>query len=187
VPGIDVAAAGEPPAAGGATATTGPRLVFVGDSVMLGAERTIEGAFGRRATVDAAVGRRFPEGARILEARLARLPDDAVPVLHLGNNDFIDPADLDALLAELAGRPRVVLLTVRVPLPWQDTVNRAIRAAPAQFPNVQVIDWYAASAGPGLLVDGAHMNAKGMRLYRRVLEDVLGPDGPGPATTTGGT
>ncbi|MGE0027269.1 MAG: acyltransferase family protein [Thermoleophilia bacterium] len=186
VPGIDVASAGEPPAATGTAATKGPELVFVGDSVMLGASRTIESAFGRRAVVDAAVGRRFPEGARILEARLAKLPPDAIPVIHLGNNDFIDPADLDALLARLAGRPRVVLLTVRVPLPWQDSVNRAIRAAPGRFPNVQVIDWYAASGGPGLLVDGAHMNQKGMRLYGHILEDALGPGGADPATTTGG-
>jgi hypothetical protein len=187
VPGIDVASAGEaPPASGAATARRGPRLVFVGDSVLLGAERTVERAFGARAVVDAAVGRRFPEGARILEARLRTLPADAIPVIHLGNNDFIDPADLDAVLGRLAARPRVVLLTVRVPLPWQDSVNRAIRAAPGRFSNVQVIDWYAASGGPGLLVDGAHMNPRGMRVYRRMLEDALGPEGPDPATTTGG-
>ena len=186
VPGIGVASAGEPPATAGAATTRGPRLVFVGDSVMLGASRTIERTFGRRATVDAAVGRPFPEGAQILMGRLRGLPADAVPVVHLGNNDFIDPADLDALLARLAGRPRVVLLTVRVPLPWQDSVNRAIRAAAERFPNVQVIDWYAASGGPGLLVDGAHMNARGLRLYGRILEDAMGPDGPDPATTTGG-
>lgn len=187
VPGIDIASAGEPPAAaGGAAATKGPALVFVGDSVLLGASRAVEQAFGPRAVVDAAVGRRFPEGARILEARLATLPPDAIPVIHLGNNDFIDPADLDALLTRLAGRPRVVLVTVRVPLPWQDSVNRAIRSAPARHPNVQVVDWYAASGGPGLLVDGAHMNQRGMRVYRRILEDALGPGGPDPATTTGG-
>jgi hypothetical protein len=51
---------------------------------------------------------------------------------------------------------------------------------------VRVVDWYAASGGPGLLVDGAHMNPRGMRLYSRILEDALGPDGPDPATTTGG-
>jgi len=186
VPGIGVASAGQAPAPAGAAAAKGPRLVFIGDSVLLGASRTVERAFGARAVVDAAVGRRFPEGARILEARLRTLPADAIPVIHLGNNDFIDPADLDALLTRLAGRPRVALLTVRVPLPWQGSVNRAIRAAPERFPNVQVIDWYAASAGPGLLVDGAHMNSRGMRLYRRILEDALGPDGPDPATTTGG-
>ncbi len=186
VPGIEVAAAGPGPATADATATKGPRLVFIGDSVLLGASRTVEQTFGRRAVVDAAVGRRFPEGARILEARLEKLPPDAIPVIHLGNNDFIDPADLDALLARLADRPRVVLLTVRVPLPWQDSVNRAIRAAPEKFPNVQVLDWYAASAAPGLLVDGAHMNPRGMRVYARMLEDALGPGGGDPATTTGG-
>jgi hypothetical protein len=185
VPGIEVASAGPGPGRT-ATATQGPPLVFVGDSVLLGASRAVEATFGPRAEVDAAVGRRFPEGARILEARLRTLPPDAIPVIHLGNNDFIDPADLDALLARLAGRPRVVLLTVRVPLPWQDSVNRAIRAAAERFPNVQVLDWHAASGGRGLLVDGAHMNPRGMRVYARMLEDALGPGGGDPATTRGG-
>ena len=117
--------------------------------------------------------------------RLRRLPADAIPVIHVGNNDFIDPADLDALLARLADRPRVVLLTVRVPLPWQDSVNRAIRAASERFPNVRVIDWYATSGRPGLLVDGA-LRARGLRLCRRILGSTLGPHGPDPATTTGG-
>ena len=109
-----------------------------------------------------------------------------IPVIHLGNNDFVDLADLDALLARLAGRPRVVLLTVRVPLPWQDSVNRAIRAAPARFPNVQVIDWYAASGGLGPAGGRRAHEPQGDASVRPHPGRCPGPDGAAPATTTGG-
>ena len=52
----------------------GAAAVFIGDSVMLGASRTIERTFGRRAVVDAAVGRRFPRGTQILMGRRGGSP-----------------------------------------------------------------------------------------------------------------
>lgn len=148
-------------------------LLFVGDSVMLGASDGLRAAFGERAVVDAAAGREFPDGAAIVRGHLRRMPAETVPVIHLGNNSFIDPALLDGLMTELSARPRVLLLTVRVPLPWQDSVNDAVRQMPTKHPNVHVVDWYAGSSEPGLLVDGAHMNERGISAYTDILTAAL--------------
>ena len=87
------------------------------------------------------------------------------------------PRALDALLTNLAARPRVFLVSVRVPLPWQDSVNETLRGAVARFPNVRLIDWYTASDRPGLLVDGAHMNARGVDVYTHTLTEALAAGG----------
>lgn len=181
VPGLTAGAA--PAGDAREPASADRSLLFVGDSVMLGASAELRRAFGPRAVVDAAAGRRFPEGAAIVHGHLRALPDDTVVVIHLGNNDFIDPAHLDALMGDLGDVPRVLLLTVRVPLPWQDSVNRAVTAMPGRYPNVSVVDWHAHSGEPGLLVDGAHMSRRGIALYASVLTEALGAAPAGAAAT----
>lgn len=156
------------------TPTESAPLLFVGDSVMLGAREELKGAFGERAVVDAEVGRGFADGSEVVIGHLRRLPDDTIVVIHLGNNTFIDPAELRNLMERLARRPRVMLLTVRVPLPWQDSVNETVREVAEERSNVTVLDWHARSGEPGLLVDGAHMSADGMRVYSDVIREALG-------------
>ncbi|MFN8124243.1 MAG: acyltransferase family protein [Thermoleophilia bacterium] len=167
VPSAAAQQSGRPAAAGG------PPLLFVGDSVMLVASPSLKARFGGRAVIDAQVGRTFPEGARIAQARLEKMPADTALVMHLGNNNFVKPAQIDAFLATQPPARRIYLVTVRVPLPWQDSVNAALRDARDRHPDVSLIDWYAASGGPGLLVDGAHTNARGGRLYARVIAEAL--------------
>lgn len=178
VPGLDAASAQTrtaPATAQDAAAGT-RRVLFVGDSVMLGASPALRAAFGDRAVVDAEVGRRFPEGSEIVLAYLKTLPADADVVIHLGNNSFVRPDDLDALMRRLPAGHRVFVVTVRVPLDWQDSVNEILRAAPARYDNISLIDWHAASGGPGLLVDGAHMNERGMAIYTDLITAALRDD-----------
>jgi hypothetical protein len=101
------------------------------------------------------------------------MPAGSPVVVHLGSNYFIRPGDLEAFLARAPAGHRVLLVTVRVPFPWQDSVNAILAAAPARHPAVSVVDWHAASGAPGLLVDGAHTNDRGARMYARVIADAL--------------
>jgi peptidoglycan/LPS O-acetylase OafA/YrhL len=145
------------------------RVLLVGDSVMLGAAPILRQAIGRkRAVIDATVARQFPEGAETVRARLRRMPNAAV-VIHLGSNGYVKYSDLHGLLKDLSKRPRVVLVTVRVPLEWQDPVNALLRHESKRFDNVRLADWYAVSGGSGLLVDGAHATPKGQRIYARTI------------------
>jgi len=173
----DLAAARDTPEAvggrAGATRARGP-VLLVGDSVMLGAASELRRAFGRRAVVDAAVARQFGPGAAAVRTGLRRVPRRATVVIHLGNNGFVPFRDLEALMHDLRGRPRVVLVTVRVPLRWQDSVNDALRYAQSRYRNTVIADWHAASDGPGLLVDGAHTTPRGARVYARLLRSAVG-------------
>ena len=145
------------------------RVLLVGDSVMLGAAPVLRQAIGRRrAVIDAAVARQFPEGAETVRARLRRMPNAAV-VIHLGSNGYVKYSDLHELMKDLSTRPRVVLVTVRVPLEWQDSVNALLRHEAKRFENVRVADWYTASDGSGTLVDGAHATPRGQRVYARTI------------------
>src|SRR5690606_2205096 len=126
------------------------------DSVMLGASQALQRALGSRAVIDAAVSRQFDVGAAIVEQQLVSREPDTV-IIHLGNNGYVPFDELEALMKRLRGTDRVVLVNVRVPLQWQDSVNDALDYAVSRYDNAVLVDWHAASDRPGLLVDGAHM------------------------------
>ncbi|MEQ8833805.1 MAG: acyltransferase family protein [Miltoncostaeaceae bacterium] len=157
-----------------AVATWRPPVLMVGDSVMLGARGAVERHLGRRAVVDAAVSRQFPEGADTVRGRLRGLPRGTPVVLHLGTNGVVPGDGLTGLLRELSGVPRVVLVNVRVDRPWEEDVNRALTEAAARRDNVVLADWSTVAAGDDLLADGVHTNPRGARLYARTIADALG-------------
>jgi hypothetical protein len=156
--------------AGAAAAAKRPKadyepVLAVGDSVMLGASAALRPALGRRAVIDAAVSRQFSAGARAVLSRVRRMKPKTV-VLHLGNNGYVQFDDLSSLLNRLDRIPRVVLVNVRVPLQWEESVNDALAYADEHWPNVVLVDWHGVTdRNPQVLVDGAHMTAAGGRLY----------------------
>jgi peptidoglycan/LPS O-acetylase OafA/YrhL len=144
-------------------------VLAVGDSVMLGASRTLLPALGRGAVVDAAVSRQFSKGAEEVMAGVKSMKPRTV-VVHLGNNGYIQFEDLAGLLDRLKRVPRVVLVNTRVPLRWETSVNEALDYADRHWKNVVLVDWHAITERrPEVLVDGAHMKPDGARLYARAI------------------
>ncbi|MGE0025532.1 MAG: hypothetical protein AB7O78_09515 [Thermoleophilia bacterium] len=160
-----VVAAASPPA----RAASGGPVVAVGDSVMLGASPQLRKALSPGAVIDAAVSRQFTEGAAVLRGRLRTAPRNAIVVIHLGDNGYIPFRPFERLMRDLSGRPKVVLVTVRVRAAWQDSVNDALRYAARHHRNAVIADWHAASGGRGILVDGTHTTPKGARIYARTI------------------
>jgi peptidoglycan/LPS O-acetylase OafA/YrhL len=141
------------------------RVLAVGDSVMLGASSELRAAFGRNLVIDASVSRQFSQGYSEVLAD-ERVAHASTVVVHLGTNGFVDFDELKTMLDGLRKVPRVVLVTVRVPRIWQDSVNNALAYAAKHWPNVVLADWHSvASANQGLLVDGVHPDPSGARLY----------------------
>jgi peptidoglycan/LPS O-acetylase OafA/YrhL len=144
-------------------------VLAVGDSVMLGAARTLLPALGRGAVVDAAVSRQFSKGVEEVMAGVKSMKPRTV-VIHLGNNGYIQFEDLAGLLDRLKRVPRVVLVNTRVPLRWETSVNEALDYADRHWKNVVLVDWHAITERrPDVLVDGAHMKPDGARLYARAI------------------
>jgi len=148
--------------------TSGP-ILAVGDSVMLGASAALESALGPELHIDAVVSRQ-PEATigRLFAYRAAgSLPRRVI--VHIGDNGPVYYADVLRLKAALAGVPLVVIVNVRVATSWQDEVNSELAYAVKGWHEATIADWYDASAGPGVLVDGTHTTPHGAQLFAAVI------------------
>jgi peptidoglycan/LPS O-acetylase OafA/YrhL len=173
-------------AAGGAVitpaarATTVPltatvRAAFVGDSVMVGAAPALQELFGPTARIDAAIRRQFSAGLDATRTLVGSGRSFDVVVIHLGSNGPLKDTDLDALMGGLRNVPYVFLLTAKVPRHWEESVNTALAAGAAHWPNATIIDWRAASMHhPELFMDdGIHLMPEGRTFYARLVLDAV--------------
>lgn len=148
-------------------APTGPVLA-IGDSVMLGASSDLQAALGPGTTIDARVGRQVQQGLTRLAAYRAagRLKGLGAVVIDLGSNGPLTLQDFQQLVALTEGVGRVVVVNVRVPRPWQSITNDSLAAGVAANPRFVLVNWYRASAAPGLLYpDQIHPDPKGQLVY----------------------
>jgi peptidoglycan/LPS O-acetylase OafA/YrhL len=146
-------------------------LSAIGDSVMLGARDTLKSVIpGTK--VDAAVSR-FP-GAFVGKLKRYvnrdRLAD--VVALHAGTNGVMPEDMLRQMLDTLEDVPRVVVVNTNMPRSWRDPNNKVIDKVVPDYPNVVLVDWYAASKDhPEYFAsDGIHLTAKGARAYAKLIK-----------------
>jgi peptidoglycan/LPS O-acetylase OafA/YrhL/lysophospholipase L1-like esterase len=143
-----------------------PRVVAIGDSVMLGARAALEQRLGS-VRVDAAVSRQF--GHAIDFARWLRdtgqLSDTVV--VHMGTNGITTQGHIDAMMEILKDQKRVVFLNLKVPRRWEGPDNDVLRSNIPRFPNAVLIDWNAiGNAHPEWFYeDGFHLRPDGARAY----------------------
>src|SRR5207248_2417324 len=156
------------------------------DSVMLGGADELHKRLGSTGYIDAKESRYFDQAAPILHDLRARGALGRVVIIHLGNNGPVSNSDVDKVMAELNGIPNVLLVNVRVNRSWQNEVNQTLASAAARYPTVQIVDWYAYSAGHGdwFQADGTHFRTSsgpGANGYANLL---VGSIPPPPTTTT---
>jgi peptidoglycan/LPS O-acetylase OafA/YrhL len=110
----------------------------IGESVMLGAKPVLD-ARGITTVAEVAKGPDWElEQLRLAKTKY-RLTHGVV--IQLGTNGTVTQAQYEAVLAEVADVPRVVVMTVKAPKPWIDGNNEIIRSLPASHPNVVLLDW----------------------------------------------
>lgn len=150
------------------------KVTAVGDSVMLGARVAVERDLPK-ATLDAAVSRQATEMYQRIRQRKAAGKLASVVVIHAGTNGPAYKQDLFPLLRDLSDRQRVVLVSTHMPNKWMADSNNSIQAAAAQFPNVRVADWAAASDGHReyFVFDGTHLTMAGGRAYAATIGDAI--------------
>ena len=171
-----------PPATPEATVVSMPASdkapIALGESVMLGAITQLqEGGF----YVDALKSRQGDQMAELVEGLRAMGQIGATVVIQIGTNGAIDQAVLDRIMAQLPAdtTPQVIFLTVTAPNGWTDGNNALIRNLPTIYPNVQVLDWQAATAMIELCKDGIHLvcGTGAQRAYANLIFDAVGrPD-----------
>ncbi|HEY5859973.1 MAG TPA: acyltransferase family protein [Actinomycetota bacterium] len=147
-------------------------MLAIGDSVMLGAASKLaeQGVW-----VDAKVGRQFKEGVELVTALNAGGLLGDVLVVHLGNNGPSTRERFDELMAQTTNVRLVVVLTVKVPKPWQGEVNTEIFDLPNRYPNVRLIDWNGLSQSQeGIFYsDGIHLRPAGQEVYTQLVMQTI--------------
>jgi peptidoglycan/LPS O-acetylase OafA/YrhL len=162
------------PPTGDPCAATPIAKYAIGDSVMLGAAVQLKRA---GFCVDAIESRAFVNGLqRIIDLHAAgRL--GPVVVVALGTNGPISDRQLAHMMTELSGVPKVVVLTIKADRSWIPGDNDKIRALPATYRNVKVLDWANLAAScPGhcLYDDGIHLPPDGRNFYAQQIVGVTG-------------
>jgi lysophospholipase L1-like esterase len=156
------------------TPSAAASVLVVGDSLEVGSAPHLRVALGSTPVdVDAEKGRTSSQGVRVL-ADLLR-PDHEVVVFPLGTNDLSADAFAASLasVAQLAQERCVVVATIVRRQPPASELNRVV-ASLAATGEVQVADWRAAAASPGVLGrDGTHATGAGYALRASLLAEAV--------------
>ena len=150
------------------------RLIGFGDSVMLGSANQLA---ARGFVVDAVQSRQLSAAIPELQAIRDNGFLGSAVVIHLGTNGSFPQSSLDEIMSILDDVPIVVWVTGKADRVWIPGNNEKIRALPAAYSNVSVIDWEVLGPqciGDCFYGDGIHLNGDGQRYYADLVARVLG-------------
>lgn len=156
------------------TGTTNASVILIGDSVPAGAITQFYKYFPN-GYIDAQVGRQLYAGVDVYRQCQANGHDGDVVVWAIGDNGVARESQVKELIDAVDPSKHVYLCTVRVPLALQDMNNQLFKDVAAQYDNVDVIDWYAESAGHDeyFWSDGTHLRPEGAEAYVLMLRKAI--------------
>ena len=156
------------------TGATNASVILIGDSVPAGAITQFYRYFPN-GYIDAQVGRQLYAGVDVYRQCQANGHDGDVVVWAIGDNGVARESQVKELIDAVDPSKHVYLCTVRVPLALQDMNNQLFKDVAAQYDNVDVIDWYAESAGHDeyFWSDGTHLRPEGAEAYVLMLRKAI--------------
>ena len=156
------------------TGATNASVILIGDSVPAGAITQFYKYFPN-GYIDAQVGRQLYVGVDVYRQCQANGHDGDVVVWAIGDNGVARESQVKELIEAVDPSKHVYLCTVRVPLALQDMNNQLFKDVAAQYDNVDVIDWYAESAGHDeyFWSDGTHLRPEGAEAYVLMLRKAI--------------
>lgn len=151
------------------------KVTAIGDSVMADAANSIQELMPQ-AYVDAKVGRQGSEAPAVISQLKSDGHLNKNVVLNLGTNGAMTKETVNQILSGIGSNRQIYWLTAHVPTkPWQQTVNREIKAAAKKHKNVHVIDWSAESNNHAdwFADDNVHMDEQGNIHYTRMVAKAI--------------
>jgi hypothetical protein len=141
-------------------------ITAIGDSVMLGAAEDLRRALGN-VDIDADISRQAESAIIVLRTRRNAGRLGSTVILHIGNNGYLSTQQFDEMMQLLADVHRVIVVTLKVPRPWEGANNAVLAASVQHYANAVLVDWHAAAVSePGLIYeDGVHLEPLGMQVY----------------------
>lgn len=156
------------------TGVTDAKVLLVGDSVSLGAQERFNEIFPN-GWMDSAISRQVSVGIDVYRACSVTGHDAPVVIFALGSNGPASESDVRALIDACGPERRVLLVNTRVPGAQQDYNNSLYAQMASEYDNVEVVDWYAASAGHDEYFwdDGTHLRPEGADAYVTMLRQAV--------------
>ncbi|EPB3091973.1 acyltransferase family protein [Enterococcus faecium] len=149
------------------------KILFIGDSVMLGAYQELKETFKKEALVDAKESRQINALPEILKEHKDLVSYQQI-VIGLGTNGVITDEAIEQTMSLLKDK-KVYWVNIKAPTGWQDTINATLATLPNQYSNITMIDWYSESKNhPEFFYDDeTHLNESGRTAYAKYIASVI--------------
>ncbi|HHA4209365.1 TPA: acyltransferase family protein [Enterococcus faecium] len=149
------------------------KILFIGDSVMLGAYQELKETFKKEALVDAKESRQITALPEILKEHKDLVSYQQI-VIGLGTNGVITDEAIEQTMSLLKDK-KVYWVNIKAPTGWQDTINATLATLPNQYSNITMIDWYSESKNhPEFFYDDeTHLNESGRTAYAKYIASVI--------------
>jgi peptidoglycan/LPS O-acetylase OafA/YrhL len=148
-----------------------PRIIAIGDSVMIGAEDKLAARLGPGFSMDAKVGRQADEFVAIAQRikREGHRPD--AMIIQMGDNGPLYGDEMEELQKATSEVGELFLINDHASVSWIDESNHALAEAAAEWPHTALVDWASAAAagGESLFWDGTHLTPGGAGVYTRLV------------------
>jgi hypothetical protein len=158
-----------------------PRIIALGDSVMIGAADRLAARLGPGFSMNAKVGRQANEFVEIVQKLKREGHRPEAMIIQMGDNGPLYGEDMEAIQRATGGVGELFLVSDHAPVSWQRESNEALAEAAADWPHTTLIDWAPlAAAHENLLWDGIHLTPAGAALYTRLISRIVHETVPFP-------
>ena len=141
----------------------------IGDSVMEGAKASLH---RRGFAVDTSISRQVSGGVGVLRTKKDNGTLRRQVVVHLGTNGTFTSSQCRTMHKIVGKKRNLLLLSVKVPRPWQASNNRVIDRCATRYSNTYLLDWnrYVRQHRGIVEGDGYHLTPKGARKYAALVD-----------------
>ncbi|HDR7495255.1 TPA: acetyltransferase [Bacillus cereus] len=141
-------------------------VTAIGDSVMIDITPYLKNAFPD-IRIDAQIGRQLSKAIPVVEQLKYEGNLGNYVIIGLGTNEAFTTEQLVSLIKVIGNERKIIFINTRVPRPWESIVNERLKVTASEYPNVTLVDWYAASTGKRdyFAPDGVHLTKLGAEAY----------------------
>ncbi|HFU7085979.1 TPA: acyltransferase family protein [Bacillus cereus] len=141
-------------------------VTAIGDSVMIDITPYLKNTFPD-IRIDAQIGRQLSKAIPVVEQLKNEGNLGNYVIIGLGTNGAFTTEQLVSLIKLIGNEHKIIFINTRVPRPWESIVNERLKVTVTKYPNVTLVDWYAASAGKKdyFAPDGVHLTNVGAEAY----------------------
>jgi peptidoglycan/LPS O-acetylase OafA/YrhL len=151
-----------------------PRIIALGDSVMVGAAERLSARLGPGLSLNAKEGRQASEFVEIVEKLKREGHAPEAMIIQMGNNGPLYGSEMEAIQKATAGVGELFLITDHAPVSWIDESNGALEEAADDWPHTTLIDWAPVAAEhEDDLWDGIHLKPSGAGIYARLVSQAV--------------